>query len=184
MRAGILSFLLLFLPVKSWATFGLHIGSHLSYGRIGNESGTISERSMSAFDIQAMPGYRIGNFMPGLLIDYRFLAQLGRNDEYENTDYGGRSLILGLGTTAEFDAIKILFSYDFRARHNSATPDSLYKGSGFHFTLGYFFMPKLSIDFAYSKSTYSKVETDGVESMVSDDRLKNWNFGLGISYSY
>lgn len=171
------------------AAFGFHAGSHLGVGRMGNATQSLSSRTMSTFDLQFMPGWRLGSFMPGLLLDYRFVSQMTPKSDVGNSDLAGKSFTMGLGSTVQFDQWKLLFSYDFRSRHskneaNSANQSTSYAGSGFHFLAGYGFASNWFFDVSFSKQNYNSSDTGGLETRLDADVLTHWNLGFGISYSY
>lgn len=187
-----LVFLLLFctLPLENAsAVFGFHAGSHLGIGRMGNESLTLANRTMSVIDFQFMPGYTIGAFMPGLLLDYRFVGQMTDSVNAGGSDLAGKSFIIGLGTTFLTGDWKILFSYDLRSRHSLSTNDSsgnhtTYKGSGFHLLGGYQLAKNWFFDGEFVQSSYNTSAVGESESDISSNKVKQWNLSFGVSYTY
>lgn len=182
LRLTLLFLSILFSPVAE-AQFGFHAGTHLSFGQMGDESGSVEDRSMGSFDLQFMPGYRYAGLMGGLLLDYRFVSQITSTSD-AGSDLGGRSFLWGLGITWEPAIWKFLFSYDFRARHSVSEPENTYKGSGFHLLAGYEIAPNLYVDLQYSRMRYNTLETTTSETGLGENPVRHWNLGLGISYSY
>ena len=177
--------LFLFFSPQAKAEFGFHAGAHYGWGRMGNESDSIKTRSMSTFDIQFMPGYRMLGFMGGILFDYRSVSQLTDVVDAGNSDLSGSSFPWGLAATYEFALWKVLFSYDFRARHSASTTNATYKGTGFHLLGGYQFFPGFYADLEFVKMGYNTVEaSNGTETDLSSNKLSHWNLAVGISYSY
>jgi hypothetical protein len=181
-RLALLAVLLF--PSTASAEFGFHAGSHFGFGRMGSEAGSRPSRSLGSFDLQFMPGYRfMPLFMGGLLLDYRFLAQLANESEV-GSNFSGRSFLWGLGLMAEPGPFKVLVSYDFRARHWFSGPDTTFKGSGYHILFGYKFLPAIAFDIQFVSTTYNSQEVDGIPAGLSPDTIKHWNLGFGVSYSY
>lgn len=181
-RVLLFSLFFLLAPTLVKAEFGFHAGSHFGYGRISNDGGSIPARSMGVFDVQFMPGYRmLGSLMPGLLFEYRLMSQL---EETATPDFGGRGLIIGLGATFEPGPVKLLVSYDFRARHWYSGPDTTYSGSGFRFLVGYKFLPGFAFDVQYVSTSYDSQEVNGIATGLNNDNLHHWNLGFGASYSF
>ncbi len=184
-RLHMLSILLFFLFIApAQANFGFHAGSHFGYGRISGEDALIPARDMGTFDLQFMPGYRLGaGLMVGMLLDYRFMSQLEENGS-QTTDFSGRGFLTGAGISYEPGLIKALFSYNLQARHYLSGPDTTYSGSGFTLLFGYEFLPSFFTDLEYVSTTYNAVEIDGVPAPLGTNTIHHWNIGIGISYSY
>lgn len=181
----LLLFIPLLMPFRAQANFGFHAGSHFGIGKMGYESGIPGDREMGTFDVQFMPGYRFPmGLMAGLMLDYRLMSQLTDQSEVSNTDYSGRSFLWGIGAMFEPGPIKLLFSYDFRARHWFSGPDTTFMGSGFHFLFGYKFMPGFAFDIQYVTTTYNKQIVNGSKTGLNNNNLHHWNLGFGVSYSY
>jgi hypothetical protein len=178
-------FLFLFaLPFNSaFASFGLHLGSHLGFGGMGNESGSRASRTMGTFDLQAMPGYRVFGVMPGLLLEYRMMSQLTNRIE-AGSDYSGNGTNFGLGVLFEPGMFKFLASYDFQSRHWFTEPDTTFSGSGYRFLVGYKILPLLAFDFQYVATKYNTVEESEVETSIDHDPVSHWNLGFGVSLSF
>lgn len=175
------------MPAISLAEFGFHVGTHLGYGQMGNSplaTPSIPDRSMSTFDLQIMPGYRLGDMLGGLMMDYRLANQLEQGDPGE-TNLSGQDLIFGLAISYEPGLWKFMLGYDFKATHSLSGADEKYMGSGFRLLFGYEFLEKLRFDFLYTKTGYNTNETSsGIITDYSADKVRHWNLGFGLSYSY
>lgn len=180
---GLFVFLATFSP-RAEAQFGFHAASHFSFGGMSNESETLRPRSMSTLDLQFMPGYRLGTLLGGLLLDYRFIGQVSQASDVGGNELGGRGFIWGLGGVWTPSLWKFLLSYDFRARHSVTSTSTTYMGSGFHLMAGYEFAPNFHADFQYTKMRYNMSDTNGVETDLTNDPVKHWTIGIGVSYSY
>ena len=181
MKALFLFLALLALPAQ--AELGLHLASHLGYGKLGSDNNSVKDRSMGVFDIQAMPGYRMGMIMGGILVDYRSTSQL-TNEQDVGGNYRGSGINLGLGAEAGFGPIKALISYDFRSRHNLTGTKTTYMGSGFRLGMGYQLLPKLYGDIQFSKTTFKTVSVDGSDVDLGSNAVSHWNLGFGISLCF
>lgn len=165
------------------ASFGLHLGSHLGFGGMGNESGSRVNRTMGTFDLQAMPGYRVFGVMPGLFLEYRMMSQLTNRIE-AGSDYSGNGSNVGLGVLFEPALFKFLASYDFRSRHGFSTPDTTFSGSGYRLIVGYKILPLLAFDVQYVSTKYNTIEENETETSIDNDPVKHWNLGFGVSLSF
>ncbi len=185
MRTLLLLLLLCFSPLAAQAEFGFQVGGHFGIGNMGNDSGSIRERSLGTFDVQFMPGYHfLGDFMGGLLLEYRLISQL-TNQVEAGSDLSGNGFIWGLAAMYEPGPLKFLVSYDFRARHWFDEPETVYSGSGYRFLFGYKFLPGFAFDLQYSSTNYNYRRLGAAESEIADeDQPRHWNIGLGLSYTF
>ncbi len=172
---------LLATPAK--AEFGLHVGTHIEFGSMGTEIADAYEsRSMGAFGLQAMPGYRLmgKSLLAGLMVDLRFHSQLSNGSA---NDYSGQSFLLGPAIALELAMFKLLLGWDLRARH-SAKMDTSYSGSGFRFLLGYRLLGNMWADLHYVSMKYKTRSTAGIESDISSNPVKSGMVGVGLSWSF
>jgi hypothetical protein len=190
-------FLLLFLAllsVPARAEFGLHVGGHFGYGKMGDEANDINQdRSMGSFDLQAMPGYRFLDklLMAGVMLDYRFLGQL-EDKSATLSDFSGRSFLIGLGAMLDLPTVKFILSYDFHDRHNISLPKTTYKGKGWHFLLGYKVAGSLCVDLEYVVANYDSQTLLGEDSDLSGTDLSgntrypisHDSLAFGLSWTY
>lgn len=184
MRVLALAFLLL-APVAHAADYGLYAASHIGIGDEGRgQSDTYQNRTVGTLDAQAMPGmYFLGKtFLAGVLVDLRLLFQVSNADKTQAGDYGGTGLQVGPGFVLDFPTVKFLASWDIRARQSISSPDSTsFKGSGFHFILGYKALPTFSVDFEYVATRYKTVATALGEVDLSSNPITYGVCGLGAS---
>jgi hypothetical protein len=166
------------------AEFGAHLGSHFEFGSMGGEAADVYEsRSMGAFGLQAMPGYRfLGKaVLAGMMLDLRFFSQLASGTTVE---FGGKSFLLGPAVAYEGAKLKLLLGWDLRARHSTSTPMATYKGSGIRVLIGYRLGARLWGDLQYVTTKYKMVSVSNVESSLEDNPIKTSMIGFGLSYSY
>lgn len=184
MRIGLVTFALFLLPSLASAQFGFHTGAHFGYSKLGAQSGELRKRDLGAFDLQFMPGYRLpADLMAGLMLEYRLMGQLDE-DSRPGYDLSGNSFNMGIGGTWEPGPIKLLFSWDLYSRHYVTGGNNTYMGSGYHFLIGFRFLPGFSFDVEYVTNTYDTQSTNGADYGLNDYYLDLWNVGLGVSYSY
>lgn len=185
MRLLLLASLVL-LPLNARAEFGAHLGSHFEFGSMGGEARDVYEsRSMGAFGLQAMPGYRaLGKrVLAGLMLDLRFFSQLSGGTSVE---YGGKSLLIGPAVAYEGDQVKFLLGWDMRARHSTSTPNATYKGSGLRVLLGYRLGGKGNLfgELQYLSTKYKTRTEDSSDTDLADNPIKSSMVGFGLSWSY
>lgn len=166
------------------AEFGGHIGSHLGFGSLGGGAQPVGNTSEGVLDLQLMPGYRFFNkqLMVGPLATLRFLSQLSGSADY-GYETSGTGSLLGVAVAYEPRPVKVIVSYDLRARHSHSTPDTTYKGSGYTLLLGYLTTTDLFIDLELNRTSYNAREVLQVEAPLTTP-LVHWNLGLGLSYSF
>ncbi|MCO5143992.1 MAG: hypothetical protein M9962_12955 [Oligoflexia bacterium] len=178
------SFLALY-PNISTASFGVHLGSHIGIGRLGNETTQVRDRSMGTFDLQAVPGYKIlsDSLMVGLLLEYRLLSQLTSAGNVAGEDFSGGGFSLGPAVTYRISLVKILVGYDLISKQSTHTPEGSLSGSAIRFLVGYELFPSLYADLTLNLNSYGDQDRNGTEVLLTN-KVKHWNFGFGISYSY
>lgn len=182
MRAILLA-LLLILPFTAQAGVGLHAATHFGFGRMGDGSRTLLERSMGTFDLQLMPGYRFSELlMPVFVLDYRFIvSQLSSRSEV-GSDLTGSGNLWGIAVVSEPGPIKVLLGYDFRARHNRDDPETEYSGSGIRAVLGYAVFPNFHFEMQFTSTSYSSADANSQTTELTQP-IKHWNFAFGMAYS-
>jgi len=181
-----LVFVFLFLGSGAQAAeYGVYAASHIGIGDEGRgNSDTYQNRTVGTLDLQVMPGVRFfgKTLLAGLLIDLRLLFQASNADPVKAGDYGGTGLQVGPGFVLDFPTAKFLVSWDLRARQSINSPDSAgFKGSGFHFILGYKALPTFSVDFEYVATRYKTASTAFGELDLSSNPVTYGVYGLGAS---
>lgn len=185
MRLLLLAAALLISP-SARAEFGAHLGSHFEFGSMGGEAADAYEsRTMGAFGLQAMPGYRLlgKKVLAGLMLDLRFFSQLSSGT---SVGYGGKSLLIGPAVAYEGDKVKFLVGWDLRARHSASRPEASYKGSGLRLLLGYRLGGKGNLfgELQYLTTKYKTRTQDESDTDLSDNPIKSSMVGFGLSLSY
>lgn len=173
-----------FLAPGARAEFGGHIGSHLGFGSLGGGTQPVGNTSEGVLDLQLMPGWRFfgKELLIGPMATLRFLSQLSGSAAY-GYETSGTGMLLGPAVAFEPRPIKVLVSYDIRARHSHSTPDTTYKGSGYTVVLGYLTTTDLFIDLEFNHTSYNSREVLQVEAPLNTP-LVHWNLGIGLSYSF
>jgi len=175
--------LLILSPLPAQAEFGLHAGGDIEVGAMGTSTATVYEsRTMGAFGLQLMPGYRTmgKTLLLGLMLNLRFHSQLSSGTTAE---FSGRSFLLGPAAALEFTKVKLLVGWDIRARHSAKLTTS-YSGSGLRFLVGYRFAPSISADLHLITTKYKTRYIGEEETNISDDPIKSTMVGIGLSLSY
>jgi hypothetical protein len=166
------------------ADYGIYAGSHIGIGDEGRkESDTFQNRTVGTLDLQAMPGVRyFGNtLLAGILFDFRLLFQVSDADPKKAGDYAGTGFQVGPGFLFDFPLARFLASWDMRARQSVNSPEMSFKGSGFHFLLGYKALPTFSVDLEYVATRYNTVSTALGEADVGPNPVTYHMLGLGAS---
>lgn len=175
---------LLSLPAR--AEFGAHLASHFEFGSMGGEAQDVYEsRTMGAFGLQAMPGYRMYGkaVLVGLMLDLRFFSQLSSGT---TVSYGGRAFNVGPAVAYEGAKLKFLLGWDIRARHGASTPEASYKGSGIRMLLGYRLGGKgnLFAELQYVSSKFKTRTQNDTDNDLASSPIKSSMVGFGLSISY
>ncbi|MGZ3649599.1 MAG: hypothetical protein ACXVB9_06480 [Bdellovibrionota bacterium] len=179
-----LAFLTLSLASPARAEFGVFTGAHFGFSQEGRDTNDFyQKRSMGVIDLQAMPGWHFGGktILAGLLFDVRLLSQLSNVDTNAVGDFGGMGLLLGPGVAFNFSFGRALLSYDMRARQSINSPDATFKGSGFHFLVGYKPLANLSVDFEYVATRYNAYSTALADADLSAKPVSCNVIGVGAS---
>jgi hypothetical protein len=173
------------LPGLAQAGFNLRLGGHFGYGKMGNDTTDENRlRNMGTFDLQGMPTLSLFNqiLAAGLILDYRFLSQF--SDDTTLTQYNGHGYLFGPVAALNLPLITALFAWDILARHSYSGPDTTYKGSGFHFLIGYKIVSNISLDLEYVIANYNAVKINDVETGLGEHPVSHKNLGLGLSWTY
>lgn len=176
-------FLTTLFATSAQAELGLHAGTHIEFGTMGSSTTDVYEtRSMGAFGLQLMPGYRtMGKaLLLGLMLDLRFHSQLSGGT---TVDYSGRSFLLGPAAAIEFTKLKVLVGWDLRARH-SAKQNTSFSGSGLRFLLGYRIAGNMTADLQLLSTKYKTRYIDETETLIQETPVKSTMIGLGLSWTY
>jgi hypothetical protein len=153
-----LAFLTLSIASPARGDFGVFTAAHFGFSQEGRDSNDFyQKRTMGVIDLQALPGWHFAGktLLAGLLFDIRLLSQLSQVDTNSVGDFGGTGFLLGPGLAVDLPFGRALLSYDIRARQGINTPDATFKGSGFHFLVGYKPLPNLSVDLEYVATRYN-----------------------------
>ena len=183
MRLYVITTLFALLLVDNSANaFGLHAGSDIAIGHIGDSDQSVLSRSMGALDFQIMPGYRMGPVLLGVSWDYRIVNQV--QPKASNNDMSGTGTDWGVGASFEPLLWKFLFNYDVSSKYSVAASGYIYKGSGFRALIGYQALPHFYIDLVFLRTSYNDLEIGSLTPVdLSSDPLSYWNFGIGVSLS-
>jgi len=176
--------LLMLSPNAHALDYGVYAGSHIGIGDEGrNGADTFPNRTVGVLDLQALPGARFYGkaLTAGLLFDFRLYTQVSNADPVKVGNYGGTGLQLGPGVALDLPFVRGLLAWDIRARQSINDPDQTFKGSGFHFLLGYKAMPTFSVDFEYVSTRYKTVGSALEEIDLSDLPVTYHMYGLGAS---
>lgn len=148
---------------------------------MGGDDQPLTPRSMGTLDVQAMPGFRMLGFMPGIMLNLRLLGQLS-GDNSAGNEVSGSGSLLGVGVAYEPGPVKLIGSYDLRARHTHSLPDTSYQGSGFTFLVGLLMMPGMYIDLQFNRTSYDTRVTGAARDHLGTS-VVHWNAGFGLSMS-
>src|SRR4051812_6270092 len=83
--------------------FGVQGGLLLGLGTMSNNSGNIPSRAMNILALEALPGYRFGNWMPGLYLQYGLVGQSADPATVSNQNLGGAGYLIGIGGTYDWN---------------------------------------------------------------------------------
>ncbi len=165
------------------AELGVHAGANFEFGSMGTSTADANEsRSMGAFGLQVMPGYRTmgKSLLLGLMIDLRFHSQLSGGT---TSDFGGQSFNIGPAAAYELAKLKFLLGWDIRARHSAKTSTS-YSGSGLRFLLGYRLMGSLWANLQLLTTKFKTRTAADLDTDISANPVKSTMVGFGLSWSY
>ena len=168
-------------------------------GRAENPNQTIKTRTLSAFGLSAMPGYKIGAFMPGVLAEYRFIGQLTDPVDVGQTNLRGWQYLLGVGTTFQIaERWTLMGSFDFWGSYKLSKTtivgqESKYQSPlGFRVAGGYVLnsllpwtLPvKLSAEANFKYVAWGKTSLGGDAADIGGNKLHQWTAGVGLSAYY
>ena len=140
MSSAILGFCAFLLSIPSFAIdtqellshLGGTIGASWSIGKLNNNGMGLNSRTMDAFSLEALPGYRLDNWFVGPDFDYRWQGQITSLDGAGGTNLRGHGWLLGVGAGYRLDeqfslqaAFNFLGKYSFRNQTSTIEDDHL-----------------------------------------------------------
>ena len=175
------------------ADIGIDGGVHWGLGETNSDS--MDKRTMNTASITAMPGYRIGSFMPGIFGEFRFEGQTTKPAEVNDTNFKGSGYLLGVGTTYDIWNLNIMGGISFLGNYSPSKQtigkeELTYKTPmGMHLKAGYKILPFLTADIYSSFVAYKTVD---INNTVKDTKTENdlgswvrhWNAGIGASVHF
>ncbi len=168
--------------------FGLQGSLLWGLGTYKSSSGTIPGRTIDSLAIEALPGYRFGEWLAGPLAELRFVGQTTEPATVNSTNVKGRGLLLGVGGGYSIGKIKLLAGVEFLGSYVQAKVDPSgneiknQKPFGWLIQSGYEVFPSLSADFRLASVVYSQDEVAGKANNVSTDKRRQTDYSVGLSY--
>jgi hypothetical protein len=166
-------------------SFGLGTGS--------NNSGSIPSRAMNILSLRALPGYRLGRWMPGLYLDYHFVGQTAEPSSVSNQNLGGAGYLVGLGGTFDWNKFNFLLAVNFYGSYTLSTQAFGGQTSVYSAPLGFVAMANYQVLKNYpdwlaglfvQSTAYSTSTLGGTSVDVSSNKLTLTFYGLNASYHY
>ena len=178
-------------PSHWYSNLGLDTGAHWGIGRMGsNTNNVIPNRTMNTLSLQALPGYRIQNFLVGPYFEYLIVGQNTdpsdpNNLNLNNQDIKGSGYLLGVGASYDYDKFIFGGAFTFLGNYNLSKQDEAgfyiqyQKPIGIHLQAGYRVYKKITADLKYSMVTYSQDNIANVANDVSTNKRSHWDLALG-----
>ena len=145
---------------------------------------------MSAFSIEALPGYRQGPFLLGIDFQYQWVGQLTSLSSAGGTNLRGIGSYLGLGANYAFSnhltfqgAISFLGKYSFRNSSDQSQDGHLGGPLGIRLKAQYFITNEIpfSVDLNFQYFRFRSMMVDSIDTNNSGNQ---WMFGMGATYHF
>lgn len=151
----------------------------------------LKSRIMNSLSLEMLPSYRLGKWMLGPHLDYRWQGQFSSLASAGGTNLRGHGYLVGLGARADFsDRFFAQASTDFYGQYifykqtSSGEDDNLKFPLGIRIKSGYAFikkMPNLTFDVDLQYLTFKKIQISKVNSVADTHQLMA---SLGITYQF
>lgn len=154
-----------------------------------NSEMNLKRRTMSAFSLEALPGYRLRKWIIGPHLDYRWQGQLTSLNGAGGTNLKGRGYLIGISTRYDFSSrlfaqasMDAFGHYSFSKKTSSLEDDGLRSPLGIRLKSGYALIerfPNLSFDIDLQYLTFKKIHISNVESSAA---TRQFMASLGMTY--
>jgi len=94
------------------------IGLSYGLGSAEDADGDTPPRVLNAARGYVMPGWRIGRWVPGVMMEYRLLNQATNADQVGNVNYKGSGYQLGVGVSTPWNRFEFATAIKFFGEHS------------------------------------------------------------------
>jgi outer membrane protein OmpA-like peptidoglycan-associated protein len=160
---------------------------------MGGPADTMPSRTMNTLTLSAMPGYKIGKFMPGILVDYRIVGQYTAVADVSNQNLRGSGLMFGLGTNYRVaERWMASLGVEFFGKHTlsqqtGAGASAEFKSPlGIKFGASYLVHPDYpaTADLSFNYLKYKTLNTGGTDLDLADNGVSHWSIALGVTWHF
>lgn len=173
------------------STWALPLSASVGIGSIEDSRLNLKSRTMSALSLEALPSYRLGKWMLGPHLDYRWQGQASGLDSAGGTNLKGHGYLIGLGARSDFSerffaqaSVDFFGQYIFDKQTYAGEDDRLKSPLGIRVKSGYAFIkkvPNLTFDIDLYYLTFRKIEISQVNSEADTNQLMA---SVGITYQF
>lgn len=152
---------------------------------------SLKSRTMNSLSLEALPSYRLGKWMLGLHLDYRWQNQISSLDSAGGTNLKGHGYLVGLGARSDFSdrffaqaSVDLFGQYVFDKPTLAGEDDRLKSPLGIRIKSGYAFIekiPNLTFDIDLQYLTFRKIEISQVNSEAATIQLMA---SVGVTYQF
>ena len=181
-------------PTTHWYNhLGVDTGVHWGFGRMGtNTNNVIPNRNMNTLSLQALPGYKISNFLVGPYFEYLIVGQNtdpsdASNLTLRNQNIKGSGYLLGVGGSYELEKFNFGAAFSFIGNYSLSLQDDAgfyiqyQKPIGIHLQAGYRVYKKITADLKFSTVSYAQDSIANVSNDVSTNKRTHWDLALGAT---
>lgn len=176
--------------------FALPLSASVGIGTMeSSDMGSQSKsRKMNALSFDVLPSYRIGKWLFGPHLDYRWLGQMDSLSSAGGTNLKGNGWLVGIGARRDFSdrffvqgAVNFLGAYDLTKDTAAMEDDRLKSPLGLRVKVGYVFIqsiPALTFDTDLQYLMWKTIHIAGVDKSATFNQLMasvgiTWHFGFG-----
>jgi outer membrane protein OmpA-like peptidoglycan-associated protein len=188
------------LAMVVFATVGAHaqdsrwalpLSASVGIGSMKDSDMNLKSRTMSALSLEALPSYRLGKWLLGPHLDYRWQGQMTNLNSAGGTNLKGHGYLMGLGARHDFThrfftqaSVDFFGQYDFSKQTSAHEDDKLKTPLGVRVKSGYAFIekiPNLTFDIDLQYLTFKKIHISQTESNATTNQ---WMASVGVTYQF
>lgn len=169
--------------------FGGTLGVSTEVGRLGNSGMDLQDRTLTAFSLEGLAGYRYNSqWLFGLDLNYRIQPQMTSVSDAGGTNLKGKGWLLGLGAQYRINelwavqgAVDFTGKYEFDKQTAAGQDDHLHAPLTLRLKAQYFFLPRWTADASANYIRWSKFHVSGADHSEASSQ---WMVGVGITYHF
>lgn len=171
--------------------FSLPLSASVGIGTLKSDDMNLKSRTMNALSLEALPSYRLGKWLIGPHLDYRWQGQTTSLSDAGGTNLKGTGWLVGVGARHDFNekffmqgAIDLLGAYDLTKDTAANEDDNLKNPLGVRVKTGYAFLeriPNLTFDADLQYLRFNTIHIAGQDHSATFNQLM---ISVGVTYQF